>query len=120
LFAEKEKAGWGTWIRTKTNGVRVRCSTIKLSPTEAIEIRRLSESVSILGEGFFPHRGRRGDRVLFGLCQQVPAGPGMDYWDFACMNPEESGADEGAATFAATGLLAAVRSSLSRPFRFAT
>lgn len=24
--------GWGTWIRTKTNGVRVRCSTIKLFP----------------------------------------------------------------------------------------
>jgi hypothetical protein len=27
--------GWGTWIRTKTSGVRVRCSTIKLSPTIA-------------------------------------------------------------------------------------
>ena len=25
--------GWGTWIRTKTNGVRVRCSTLKLSPS---------------------------------------------------------------------------------------
>lgn len=25
--------GWGTWIRTTTNGVRVRCSTVKLSPT---------------------------------------------------------------------------------------
>ncbi len=24
--------GWGTWIRTKTSGVRVRCSTIKLFP----------------------------------------------------------------------------------------
>lgn len=24
--------GWGTWTRTKTNGVRVRCSTLKLSP----------------------------------------------------------------------------------------
>lgn len=24
--------GWGTWTRTKTNGVRVRCSTIKLFP----------------------------------------------------------------------------------------
>ncbi len=24
--------GWGTWIRTKINGVRVRCSTVELSP----------------------------------------------------------------------------------------
>ncbi len=28
----QKKTGWGTWIRTKTNGVRVRCSTVKLSP----------------------------------------------------------------------------------------
>ncbi len=28
-----EGSGWGTWIRTKTNGVRVRCSTVKLSPS---------------------------------------------------------------------------------------
>ena len=26
-------AGWGTWIRTKTSGVRVRCSTLKLFPS---------------------------------------------------------------------------------------
>lgn len=25
--------GWGTWIRTKTDGVRVRCSTVKLFPS---------------------------------------------------------------------------------------
>ena len=30
--------GWGTWIRTKINGVRVRCSTVELSPTKAFEI----------------------------------------------------------------------------------
>lgn len=27
-----EESGWGTWIRTKINGVRVRCSTVELSP----------------------------------------------------------------------------------------
>ena len=27
-------AGWGTWIRTKTNRVRADCSTVKLSPKE--------------------------------------------------------------------------------------
>ena len=27
-----EKAGWGTWIRTRTNGVRVRGSTVNLFP----------------------------------------------------------------------------------------
>lgn len=26
------EAGWGTWIRTRTDGVRVRCSTVKLFP----------------------------------------------------------------------------------------
>jgi hypothetical protein len=25
--------GWGTWIRTKIDGVRVRCSTVELFPT---------------------------------------------------------------------------------------
>src|SRR3989304_971583 len=27
--------GWGTWIRTKTGGVRVRCPTVRRSPTSA-------------------------------------------------------------------------------------
>ena len=27
--------GWGSWIRTNTSGVRVRCSTIKLCPNNA-------------------------------------------------------------------------------------
>ena len=30
---EIEKAGWGTWIRTRTNGVRVRGSTVNLFPS---------------------------------------------------------------------------------------
>src|SRR5580700_7618650 len=28
----KLRFGWGTWIRTKIDGVRVRCSTVELSP----------------------------------------------------------------------------------------
>jgi hypothetical protein len=28
--------GWGTWIRTKINGVRVRCSTVELCPTKLL------------------------------------------------------------------------------------
>lgn len=28
----KDLAGWGTWIRTKTGGVRVRCPTVRRSP----------------------------------------------------------------------------------------
>ena len=27
-----KSVGWGTWIRTKINGVKVRCSTVELSP----------------------------------------------------------------------------------------
>lgn len=34
--------GWGTWIRTKTNGVRVRSSTIKLSPIKISYLFRAS------------------------------------------------------------------------------
>ena len=34
-FHWKKKVGWGTWIRTRTNGVRVRGSTVNLFPNEA-------------------------------------------------------------------------------------
>ena len=29
-----ERFGWGTWIRTRTNGVRVRGSTVNLFPSK--------------------------------------------------------------------------------------
>ena len=32
MHESRTTAGWGTWIRTKINGVRVRCSTVELSP----------------------------------------------------------------------------------------
>src|ERR1700733_2286803 len=32
MKAQKLKVGWGTWIRTKIDGVRVLCSTVELSP----------------------------------------------------------------------------------------
>lgn len=31
-----KKFGWGTWIRTKIDGVRVRCSTIELFPSRPL------------------------------------------------------------------------------------
>ena len=41
-----EGIGWGTWIRTKINGVRVRCSTVELSPNGTeIGTRELQLSV---------------------------------------------------------------------------
>ena len=33
LVVEVQLGGWGTWIRTRTRGVRVHRSTVKLSPT---------------------------------------------------------------------------------------
>src|ERR1700722_5640252 len=33
-------SGWGTWIRTKIDGVRVRCSTVELSPNGRLNARR--------------------------------------------------------------------------------
>lgn len=38
-FNWKNGNGWGTWIRTKTSGVRVRCSTLKLFPSREAVIR---------------------------------------------------------------------------------
>ena len=32
---QARQSGWGTWIRTKTGGVRVRCPTVRRSPTSA-------------------------------------------------------------------------------------
>jgi hypothetical protein len=51
--------GWGTWIRTKIDGVRVRSSTVELSPNGRLKAR------------FAPERGasiakRRGGRKRFG------------------------------------------------------
>ena len=40
-----EAIGWGTWIRTKINGVRVRCSTVELSPK-----RRRAERARTAGD----------------------------------------------------------------------
>lgn len=33
IIREIEEIGWGTWIRTKINGVRVRRSTVELFPS---------------------------------------------------------------------------------------
>src|ERR1700737_3248790 len=35
ITPETRLPGWGTWIRTKIDGVRVRCSTVELSPTRS-------------------------------------------------------------------------------------
>jgi hypothetical protein len=50
LNRRKVRFGWGTWIRTKIDGVRVRCSTVELSPNEpASRVCRL---------GWSAHAGR--------------------------------------------------------------
>ncbi len=36
---KKGMGGWGTWIRTKIDGVRVRCSTVELSPTSEAKLK---------------------------------------------------------------------------------
>jgi hypothetical protein len=38
--------GWGTWIRTKIDGVRVRCSTVELSPNGRLKARIRAPSVA--------------------------------------------------------------------------
>ncbi len=39
-----KSSGWGTWIRTKINGVRVRCSTVELSPNGGARITQRGAS----------------------------------------------------------------------------
>lgn len=47
----KRKNGWGSWTRTRTDGVRVRCSTIKLIPSRISELK-----TTLFGsEGSFNH-----------------------------------------------------------------
>jgi hypothetical protein len=36
---KRKLPGWGTWIRTKIDGVRVRCSTVELSHPMEGEVR---------------------------------------------------------------------------------
>ncbi len=36
---DRAKAGWGTWIRTRTDGVRVRRSTVNLFPNRSLTHR---------------------------------------------------------------------------------
>ena len=43
-----ERFGWGTWIRTRTNGVRVRGSTVNLFPS-----RRGRSEAHNRGAGFY-------------------------------------------------------------------
>ncbi len=43
----RKNSGWGTWIRTKTSGVRVRCSTLKLFPSRRTLLFEASSLVSV-------------------------------------------------------------------------
>lgn len=58
--AISEQIGWGTWIRTRTNGVRVRGSTVNLFPSAAAIGDRLAgrrvehECFSPFGQGPLP------------------------------------------------------------------
>ena len=45
--------GWGTWIRTKTNRVRVCCATVTPFPTEALILQRFSRKFCKSGPGVF-------------------------------------------------------------------
>ena len=61
-------SGWGTRIRTWTNGVRVRSSTVKLSPTRASRATLPGLSASTLGSS-----GRGAAAVARSI--DAPAGP---------------------------------------------
>ncbi len=53
--AEPAVCGWGTWIRTKIDGVRVRSSTVELSPIGAGP-----EARAAIAEGLAARKGRDG------------------------------------------------------------
>ena len=50
------RLGWGTWIRTKTNRVRVCCATVTPFPTEALDISALFSEIFQSEPGVFQIR----------------------------------------------------------------
>jgi hypothetical protein len=59
--------GWWTWIRTKIDGVKVRCSTVELSPTrspqKALKRKTLGRSQSPKSLVSAPFRAPKGAEV---------------------------------------------------------
>jgi hypothetical protein len=53
MFAHITERGWGTWIRTKTNRVRVCCATVTPFPTEAADFTALFPEVVLSELGVF-------------------------------------------------------------------
>jgi hypothetical protein len=70
-------AGWGTWIRTKIDGVRVRCSTVELSPNGRFSRagRRLRAMPASIAK-----RTRRRKRLASGHLDHVIAAPEPATW----------------------------------------
>src|SRR6202142_4224309 len=55
----KLRFGWGTWIRTKIDGVRVRCSTVELSPNGRLTARFRAWAWRVNSEARRAARGRQ-------------------------------------------------------------
>ena len=81
-----ETFGWGTWIRTTTNGVRVRCSTVKLSPIEVFRAVDQRKVPSVRGGASPPRCGadrlvrRTGQGLLAGRVRKGGGRPGGRPW----------------------------------------
>ena len=76
-FYRWKRCGWGTWIRTKINGVRVRRSTVELFPNairsclSAPLVRHIND---LLGDA---SRKMRGERHFLGVLSCLPSDAGI-------------------------------------------
>src|ERR1700732_1157025 len=73
---------WGTWIRTTTDGVRVRCSTVELSPTRSPQRGVQRRALALLPDGGSfhsagqcrEHGATQGNRVKDSCCNETCEG----------------------------------------------
>src|SRR5271169_3346212 len=68
----KLRFGWGTWIRTKIDGVRVRCSTVELSPNGRLKAHFRASAWRVNSEA---GRGAQAPRNGVRAFQSPPAIP---------------------------------------------
>ena len=95
LTGRAEFVGWGTWIRTRTRGVRVHRSTVKLSPTEGTGTARdpgTAGSQRPLGRG--PSFGSASVKGKARIGQQALPAPA--HFRAGPLLPERPGASAGA------------------------
>jgi hypothetical protein len=81
-LSSKLRFGWGSWIRTTIDGVRVRCSTVELSPARSPQKGVQRRALALLPDGGSlhsagqcrEHGATQGNRVKDSCCNETCEG----------------------------------------------